>query len=169
MGLRRAPGARGRARRGVFALLFLCVVCGVGVYAVHLRGADPATVTGGGSSGSYGAALGRRGRFLPPFERFLITGSLAGLYPGAEIPLDLTVHNPFGSAITVTSLAVTVADASRGCRAANLKVTSFAGALRVPAQHSSKLTVEATLQFAAPDACEGAIFPLVYSGSAKVS
>jgi hypothetical protein len=97
---------------------------------------------------------------------FGISGSVAGLYPGAQLPLVLTVSNPEHFAIVVTSLLVTVGDAAPGCTAANLTVTSFSGQVQVPASGSAAVVLEVTMAHSATDACQGAVFPLHYTGLA---
>src|SRR4051812_43032770 len=45
-------------------------------------------------------------------SKFSVQGSIEDLYPGAPLPLDLTLTNETGSTISVTSLVVAVGDAS---------------------------------------------------------
>ena len=100
---------------------------------------------------------------------FSIKGSVRNLYPGKRAPLRLTVKNPNGRPITVTSIRVRVAsDASRpGCVASDLvRATSLDAALRVPADSSKRVALEIELLPSAPDACQGAVFPLRFVGKA---
>jgi hypothetical protein len=98
---------------------------------------------------------------------FPISGDIAGLYPGAQLPLVLTVHNPQHFAIVVTTLSVSVGDAAPGCTAANLTATSFSGQLQVPALGAAAVSVHVTMVHSAPNACQGVVFPLHYSGLAS--
>jgi hypothetical protein len=98
--------------------------------------------------------------------RFTIRGSVKGLYPGKSKPLVLTVRNPQAFAIVVTSITTSVGTPNAGCASINLEVTQFAGNLPVPAKGTAKVTVTATLSHSAPDACQGAVFPLTFSGTA---
>jgi hypothetical protein len=100
---------------------------------------------------------------------FSITGSVAGLFPGKRLPLVLTVTNPEKVTITVTSISTTVGKASRGCLAANLKVTKFSGHLVVAAGKKAKATVEVTMAHSAPNACQGTHFPFHFSGLASAA
>jgi hypothetical protein len=104
-----------------------------------------------------------------PNGGFGISGSVKGLYPGKVAPLALKVTNPQKFAITVTSLTVAVKSASATCTAANVTVTSFTGSLSVPALGTATATVQFTLLHSAPNACQGAVFPLQYSGQATKS
>lgn len=98
--------------------------------------------------------------------RFTISGSVTGLFPGASMPLVLTVSNHREFAIVVTSITTSVGSPSPSCASANLSVSQFVGNLSVPAEGTSKVTVTVTLSLAAPDACQGAVFPLQYTGNA---
>jgi hypothetical protein len=103
----------------------------------------------------------------PPSEaRFTISGTVTGLYPGSLRPLVLTVSNRQAFAIAVTSITTVVASPNAACSAMNLSVASFSGRLIVPARSSASLTVIASLSHSAPNACQGSIFPLHYSGTA---
>lgn len=98
-----------------------------------------------------------------------IAGSVAGLYPGGTLPLVLTVTNPGAGAITVTSIGTVVGKTSNLCRASNIHVTKFSGKLLVPATGKATTTVEVLMAHSAPNACQGAIFPFRYHGSAHPS
>lgn len=98
---------------------------------------------------------------------FTISGKVGGLYPGAVRSLKLTVTNHESFAIIVTSLTTTAGAARAGCGAANLKVASFSGRLKVPAKGKAGTSVHVTMAHSAPNACQGAAFPLRYSGQAR--
>jgi hypothetical protein len=113
---------------------------------------------------------------------FTVTGTASGpLAPGASSPLLVTIHNPNTVAITVTSLAVEVADASSkpGCDGgANIAVTqsnvSPSEPVSVPAGGQVTLpsgAVHAPVVLMRDlstnqDACKNASFTFLYSGSA---
>lgn len=97
-------------------------------------------------------------------HQFHIAGGLGGLFPGTASPLVLSVYNPNKVAITVTSITTTVGDASTGCPATYLSVASFGGSLAVGPKQTATVAVPAQLSHSAPDACQGAVFPLRYSG-----
>ncbi len=98
--------------------------------------------------------------------RFGISGSVTGLYPGASMPLVLTVSNHQEFTIVVTSITTSVGSPSPACVSANLSVTPFAGNVSVPPEGTSNVTVTVTLSHSSPDACQGAVFPLQYTGTA---
>ncbi|HEV2372380.1 MAG TPA: hypothetical protein VGS19_09430 [Streptosporangiaceae bacterium] len=97
---------------------------------------------------------------------FTISGKVGGLYPGAQRHLTLTVTNHQLYAIVVTSLTTTVSAASAACGASNLTVASFSGQLSVPANGKASTTVQVSMAHSAPNACQGAVFRLHYSGQA---
>ena len=132
---------------------------------------------------SHGRPARFRWRVLEP-RNFSIAprlGDLRPLFPGAAPqPLPLTVANPNPVPILVTGVTVATAGDPLDCRGAeNLTLTpagvSAAAPLRVPAHGSVDLP---TTGVAAPsiqlrdlpvnqDACQGATFPLSFSGSAR--
>jgi hypothetical protein len=123
---------------------------------------EPARVLlGSGSSMGRSLAVGQR------TGTFRIAGSASKLYPGATVPLVLTVTNAQPFVIEVTSLTVKVSNASAKCAGTNLKASSFTGRLRVPARRSAKTTLHLTMQPSALDGCQGAHFPLSFSGLAR--
>ena len=97
---------------------------------------------------------------------FRITGSISGLYPGGPLSLRLTVTNDENFRIEVSSITTTVHDAAPSCPAADLAVGRYAGPLVVPANGTRSTHVPARLSHAAGNACQGAVFPLSYSGHA---
>lgn len=117
-------------------------------------------------------------------KRFSIVADLSGLgslYPGAPpVALPLVVENPNPAPIEVTSLRVSVRTDTTGCTsAANLALApstaSGAKPLTVPAGTSVHLPAKGvlppTIQLrdlpVDQDACQGARFPLEFSGSAR--
>jgi hypothetical protein len=97
---------------------------------------------------------------------FSISGRVSGLYPGAVLPLTLTVTNSRSFPIDVTSISAAVGAPGGGCAASNLMVTSFSGQLLVPGQGTRHAVLHVTLRHAAPNPCQGVVFPLSYSGTA---
>jgi hypothetical protein len=171
-------GARGSSPRALRARPFgrVALLGLLALVAVGLAGTDTGPrpeqmiLSGYGTSGpTSSAAVGS-----PPADKpavtagsFEIAGNVAGLYPGVTESLELTVTNPQGFAIVVTSIATTVQNASVSCTASHLKVTAFAGQLSVPALGSTTTAVLAKLASGTPNSCIGAAFPLVYSGRGR--
>lgn len=114
---------------------------------------------------------------------FAIEPDLSGLselYPGARpASLPLTIENPNATSIFVTSLQVEVAADPAGCASAdNLAlvqsnasngkplVVPAGGSLRLPAKGVRAPTIQLRDLAANQDACQGARFPLEFTGSA---
>lgn len=95
---------------------------------------------------------------------FDISGSVAALYPGDRAGLVLTITNEQPFAIAVTAITVAWRATSGACSASYLSVSSFSGRLVVPGRGRVQQTVIATMEHSAPDACQGALFALVYTG-----
>ena len=149
-----------RKRPGLRIVTALALLCAGVALVAYMQLCGTGRPPGVSLVGTGAAAGGTQGRFA-------ITGSVTGLYPGASLPLVLTVANPEPFTIDVTSITTTVGDASAGCKAAYLSVASFNGNLLVSAHSHATVAVNATLDHSAADACQGAVFPLTYSGLAS--
>jgi hypothetical protein len=135
------------------ALLALCA-------ATLLDGrADAAVLHGYGHSGPAEAK--------DPHGTFRISGSVGGLYPGDTEKLVLTVTNPEAYAIVVDNISTKVSTPAPACGSSYLAVAPFSGHLHVAAHGSATVSVPATLAHAAPNACQGEVFPLQYTSSGK--
>ena len=97
---------------------------------------------------------------------FIVSGQVENLRPGGSRPMVLTVRNPNSVGIRVTSLTVRAGAASAACQASSLTLPQWTGSLVVPKNGSATLTVQVSLQSSAPDACQGAQWPLTYGGTA---
>jgi hypothetical protein len=95
-----------------------------------------------------------------------ISGSVGGLYPGAKLPLPLTIVDTMSKKVTVTSVNTSVADASKKCRSKNLTVSGFTGSRVIPAHGQATVIVKARMAVAAGNSCQGAVFSLTYLGTA---
>lgn len=107
--------------------------------------------------------------------------SLSALFPGAPpATLPLTVQNPNPAPILVTELEVSVATGPPGCtsddnlavgqasvsRSSPLEVPAH-GEIRLPARGIQPPTLQLRDLPVNQDACQGAQFPLRFSGSAR--
>lgn len=97
---------------------------------------------------------------------FTLSGDVSSLYPGGTRTLVVRVDNPNAIPIEVTTVAVTVHDASTRCLATNLFTSGFSGAVVVPKRGSASIDVTVQMARSAPDACQNATFPLVLSAQA---
>jgi hypothetical protein len=107
-------------------------------------------------------AASERSRVKP----FTVSGTVTGLYPGADRPLRLVLRNPHPFAIRVTALWAEVGDASRRCRGYNLSVSGLGSAVTIAPRGDRRVVLRATLLGWAPAACRGASFRLSYGGRA---
>jgi hypothetical protein len=97
-------------------------------------------------------------------DEFQVLGRVQGLYPGARRELPLMVVNRTGNPMRVTAIRVRVGDANAGCASATLVPTSFRGSMRVPAGSIRRLRLPIRMRVSAPDACQGASYPLAFIG-----
>jgi hypothetical protein len=132
-----------------------------------------ASLVGGGSTRTRVASLpatppsgvhGGRGS-----NAFLIEGNVSGLFPGAVIPVQLTVTNLEQFPIVVTSIRTHVSTPSGDCRSKNLKLSVFTGQLAVGGSGTATTTVLATMAHSAGNSCQGATFVLQYHGRGTAS
>jgi hypothetical protein len=149
----------------VAALALVLALPGRPVYGSVIRGYGTSWQPISDITGADHRRSHRRHRHRPqPHRVFTISGSVGGLYPGLSTQLVLTVVNSQSYKIVVTSITTRVGAPKAGCSASNLIVGAFAGDLKVKAHESAELSVPVALSHAAPDACQGAVFPLTYSG-----
>ncbi len=115
------------------------------------------------------AGAGSTGPVAGPVKvgAFSISGSVRGLFPGASIPLVLTVKDKRSFPITVQSITTTVHKSAGGCPASLLSVTRYTGDLRL--QPGQVATVEVTVAMArtATHNCQGRSLLFDYHGLAS--
>lgn len=99
-------------------------------------------------------------------EEFEITGEVGGLYPGAEMTLEARVSNPYPFPINVTSVETTVVDASPGCPASMLEIRGSDQEVEIPPGATRMVPLDVRMDRGAPDACQGATWPLEFTGTA---
>jgi hypothetical protein len=97
---------------------------------------------------------------------FKLSGHVTGLYPGQRKRLVIVVRNRGTRAIRVRVVTTRVRDASRACKAKNLRVAAFHGTLRVAGHRSRRIAVRASMRADSPTACQGAVFRLAFHGRA---
>ena len=102
-------------------------------------------------------------------QSFSISGSVAGLAPGIPTALPVTLGNPSAQPITVSQVRVTAADASAGCPASNFVSQEVGGPMVIPGHGQSQQALPVILASNAPTACQGASFPLTFSGVARAT
>ncbi|HEY7136164.1 MAG TPA: hypothetical protein VIB48_13965 [Acidimicrobiia bacterium] len=102
----------------------------------------------------------------PPAHAFTLTGDVAGLFPGGTRNLQVRITNPTNTAMRVTTVTVTVHDASVACRAPNLVADSYTGKAYVGRHGATSVTIPVRMVRTAPNACQNATFPLVFRAEA---
>jgi hypothetical protein len=127
---------------------------------VGLAGLLVAGLTTATAIGSAGVGRAKSGK------GFSLSGHVTGLYPGQRKRLVIVVHNRGSRALRVRVVTTRVRDASRSCKARNLRVTAFHGSLRVAGHRSRKIAVRASMRADSPTACQGAVFRLAFRGRA---
>lgn len=100
--------------------------------------------------------------------RFVVQGEVEGIYPGIETTLNATATNPGTSDLTVISVDVTAGDAGPSCPAdllyfRDLYFGDGAPSVVVPAGGQAVVPLTIRLDAAAPDACQGATWPLEFA------
>ena len=99
-------------------------------------------------------------------DEFRITGEIDGLYPGAEATLRARVTNPMPLTIRVTSVDVTVQDASPDCPARMLEVEGPRGTTDVPPGGTGTVPLDVRMDRSATDACQGVTWRLGFVATA---
>jgi hypothetical protein len=173
-----------RAIRAGFPILSAAVILGSGALAWSAFGPggqsqDPVVVGIGDSTKTGAISQFDEGRRSHGHKVFVISGNVAGLYPGGSATLALQVHNPLHKSIRVETITIISGPANSGCPASNLAAGTGLAALSslytitlspplvIPGgQSADGPQVPITLLKGAPDACQNATFLLLYSGSA---
>ena len=97
---------------------------------------------------------------------YTISGQVEGLFPGADATLDARVTNPHPVTIRVISTGVTVLDANPTCPASMLDVGGSGATFDVPPGGTMTVPLAVRMSRSAPDACQGATWPLEFTGTA---
>jgi hypothetical protein len=105
-------------------------------------------------------------------------GQANGFYPGRHQPVWVRVRNPFGHRARVRWIRTRVADAGPACAGDNLVARPSRGLrelangkwrhVRIPAHGWRRVRVRTMMRRRAPDACQGATFPLRFLIKVKV-
>jgi hypothetical protein len=98
---------------------------------------------------------------------FQVSGDVAGLYPGIRVPLVVSITNPNPFPIVVHWISVKRQRANAECGAKFLRVTGWSTPILVGAGTTRQVTAHVHMRLRAPNACQGATFPLIYKGKAR--
>jgi hypothetical protein len=102
-------------------------------------------------------------------HRLELSGHVDGLYPGAVTSMRVEIRNGSGRPVLLRSVRAIVGDAGPGCKSQNLWTRRFRGRRELQARSSVPVTVRIGMLATAPDACQGARFPLDFSARASWS
>ncbi len=97
---------------------------------------------------------------------FHIRGSVRGLYPGRVKKMRVRIRNPFGFPIKVREIRPRVQRPYRGCPPKAIRVRVWHGNVRVVAHTGKVVGVRIRMKLSAPNACQGARFPVRFRGTA---
>ena len=99
-------------------------------------------------------------------HEFRIHGRVSGLVPGVRTTMNVRIRNPLPSAIEVSRIRARAGTATQGCLGRNVAIRGFRGTRRVPAGGRIRIPIRIRLRRTAPDACQAARFPVVFTGEA---
>jgi hypothetical protein len=91
---------------------------------------------------------------------FTLYTDVHGLYPNGTVTAPVQVDNPQSRLLRVLSATATVGDASAACPGSNLSAAPFVGSIAVAPHSVGIVPVDVHMAATAPDACQGATFPL---------
>jgi hypothetical protein len=160
----------GRVALGLLLAAFALGSAGCELLPGHdLGGAVQLSGVGTGGGDAHQTVGGRSDLRVPGSlgGTFEIRGHVGDLYPGGVLPLHLAVNNTLGAPILLTSIVTRVGGASPACWAANVSVSEFSGNVPIFPGKEVHPTVWVTMAHAATNACQGAVFPFSYHGTAR--
>jgi hypothetical protein len=97
------------------------------------------------------------------------------LYPGGQLPWEISVYNPNNFAISVTSIAGSVgqpttisgvAVPASTCASSTVRVDTLSTPLTIDANSTVQTSLTVRMSNDAPNGCKNLKFPLTYSGTA---
>lgn len=94
-----------------------------------------------------------------------VSGDVAGLYPGASLPLRLRLTNPYSFDVIVTSVEVTPAAAAEGCGPEWIRADALSAPVALGKKGSATTDITLRMHGDAPDACKNATWALAYAGA----
>jgi len=102
---------------------------------------------------------------------FEIAGEIDGLYPGANVPLNVRVTNPHRNPLRVRSVDVEVRDSDRaGCGREWVRPGRDATiSTLVPPRSTASVSFPVSMLDDAPEICQGATWVLAFSGTGMMS
>ncbi len=86
---------------------------------------------------------------------YTLSGAASGLYPGASVPMVITISSTDTRPIKVTSIGAVFKSPAIGCEAAKFQLAALKAPVVVPAKGSAKVTLNVSLAKTAASACAG--------------
>lgn len=105
----------------------------------------------------------------PPSQpkSFGLSGSVSGLYPSSQLPMAVTITNPYSHPLDVLTIgASSTSSNKKGCAAGLVTSPGWSGRARIPSGATGQISVPVRLAAVAPQACVGATFTLSLTGTA---
>jgi len=159
----------------VASILAIGIAQGVVIGAIRVIDGGSGPSAGRTSTADVALVLERPAGFDPTTTlaplSVMLEGSVAGLYPGAEVALLIEVSNPTELGIRLDMLQVQVGTPDRaGCPSDALLVgpdripggTTLTLPIDLPAATMRMLAIPVAMAIDAASACQGAVFPLEY-------
>jgi hypothetical protein len=109
-------------------------------------------------SGFVGAPSGAE----PAPQELTASGSIDGLYPGSTGELSVRISSSIDDSVVMESLTAMPEPTRAGCER-DLLVADMVGRRVVPAHGSIVIRLATSFEFSAPDACQNAVIPLVFT------
>ena len=97
-----------------------------------------------------------------------VHGHIEGLYPGAARRMRVKVRNGYRRDIVLRKVRAIVGEGGPGCTRQNLWTRRFRGHRLISAHHSLRVRIAIGMRADAPEACQGARFPLRFRARARV-
>lgn len=117
---------------------------------------------GGGNSGAASPSTGPKGQ-----SPVRVSGHVARLYPGATMRLPTTVRNTTAEALRLIWVKTLDWGASDVCRGRYIRAKRVRPRVLIKPGHPERIRIPVRLKAEAPDACEGARFPLEFRTRVK--
>ena len=101
----------------------------------------------------------------PNARTVVVHGRVRGLFPGARKQMRVVLRNTTPETVRLTGITAVVANASPTCRARNVSVRGFVGSRTIPALASIRVPLRSRMRPKAPNACQGARFPVRFTAT----
>jgi hypothetical protein len=95
----------------------------------------------------------------------VVNGHVSGLYPGLRKQMRIVVRNPQTFTVHVTQVTARVSNASSTCRSRNVRIARFTGSRTIPAHGRITIYLASRMRRKAPNACQGARFPVTFTAT----